>query len=1001
MHKKNIIKGSAWRIYALWSLFFCLTWACSGNGGMGNAEKKSDKLAVAFAEIRQMDSCRIKAKNRDFYLHKYKAEKIISDLQSYSRLSHADRKSLTKAISDLAFARTDYLMQVGKYREARKVMEDLASNTTLNLYSDTTQWLNFLYHQGKVHYHPYYINRYKKSILQGYDCIVQAYILSSRTDYPLYKALSMQMLSVYLLNDSIFNLASEFDRASIRYVNEDNVPDSLLAGNLAERALGIFLKFNDAYLTAEAWRNLARCYFKLGDAQRSADCLFMAIANPATDSMPDLRASINEQLSLSFAALNNKHNSDYYRNAYLDLQDSTRQDRELEARVVALKESTTRLWYLVAAAFAVFILLCVITITLTHIRRRKEKNATEEGEMLEQLSEELQTRRLQLSDALRSAVEQRARLSIVNGMMPLIDRMKIAIHKGNLEYATELADEIDKQNALLTKWIKLRKGIIQPKIETFALQDILNIIAKNSSLLNRQNIALDIPPTTISVKADHTLTLFIINTLVDNARKAIGNHGIITVLCTENTESGYAEISVADTGAGMTDTQVAHLFEYKVIQDNAATPSHGFGLVNCRGIIDRYRKLSSVFSVCTIMAKSTLGSGTTISFRLPLVAKTMLLTLLCCLASTTFATGNSTNGMTHNDSIAAAYCDSLYTCNIEGRYEQAMAYADSCHAIVKRDSTIDIGIRLSLYNETAVAALALHEWNKYTFYNYLFTNLYKEYTADSTLASYCQTMERNEQKANIAMLVVLLLIVALVPIFWLTYLRHLIKFRKGIRDKRQRLKEETRKVKQEYEHLHIVNNITDNQLSALKHETMYYPVRIRQLIASNQDAADLAATVDYYRDLYSLLSIQALNKQTSTFSFRIEKLCIDDIFPGIAVPQPMEDIKLTANKELMDYFKVLLRRHNGGKSPSCAVSQCSEKYVTIDFVMAGNSMLNPSANSLFSTTTPNVDFLVMRQIVRETGNSTMRYGAGITASVQNGVTIISVTLPGGVSGLVV
>lgn len=113
---------------------------------MGNAEKKSDKLAVAFAEIRQMDSCRIKAKNRDFYLHKYKAEKIISDLQSYSRLSHADRKSLTKAISDLAFARTDYLMQVGKYREARKVMEDLASNTTLNLYSDTTQWLNFLYH---------------------------------------------------------------------------------------------------------------------------------------------------------------------------------------------------------------------------------------------------------------------------------------------------------------------------------------------------------------------------------------------------------------------------------------------------------------------------------------------------------------------------------------------------------------------------------------------------------------------------------------------------------------------------------------------------------------------------------------------------------------------------------------------------------------------------------------------------------------------------------------
>ena len=83
------------------------------------------------------------------------------------------------------------------------------------------------------------------------------------------------------------------------------------------------------------------------------------------------------------------------------------------------------------------------------------------------------------------------------------------------------------------------------------------------------------------------------------------------------------EISVSDSGCGMTQEQIDCLFNAKVIvdeqlgttttQSSAAVgvkkKSHGFGLINCKGIIEKYKKLSSIFSVCHIGVESTVGQG--------------------------------------------------------------------------------------------------------------------------------------------------------------------------------------------------------------------------------------------------------------------------------------------------------------------------------------------------------------------------------------------------------
>lgn len=1016
-------------LVTLWSIFFFSLSSCSTQ----DANKKTDDIDVALNEVRQMQECRRKADNKAFYLHKYKAEKILSHYgNKEEKLSKEKQKRLLLLRSEIAFQSADYLYQIGKRREAQDVIIELASNTSLNITVDTTQWLNYLYHEGKIMYIPYDIKTNKDKLLRGYDCLIQCYIISTRRGYERYEALTMQILSQYLRNNEIFSLVSDFDQASIRYINEDGVTDTLLACNLAERAVRLFKEQDDNYLTADALRTLASCYFDLNDATGSIECLNEAKQMITIESAPDLLASINEQLSLSYAALNDKHFSDYYRNAYLDLQDSTRQDRLLEARATALQNATNRIWKLVAGAFGVFLALCLTTIILTHLRRKKESKHEETEEELENLNEELQELRLQLSNAQRLAVEQRARVSIVNGMLPLIDRMRLAIEKSSnaalskdkqqsqLDYAMELSVAIDKQNDMLTQWIKLHQGNISPKIESILMQDIFDIVGKGSNILSHSGISLNIEPTTAMVKADRTLTLFLVNTLMDNARKATPEGGTITISCKENKEERFAEICIADTGSGMSDEQLAKVTDPLQSLEEGAT--HGFGLINCKGIIDRYRKISSMFSVCTFSAKSTLGKGTAISFRLPLIQKVIALLFAFC---PTLLQAQTTNNETANNIEASRLVDSLYECNIAGRYADAMLFADSCMEVVRNDSTINVETRLTLYNETAIASLSLHQWRKYRYNNYRYTLLYKECTADTTLTTYCQTMERNELQANIAMLIVLLLIVAIIPVFWFVYLRHIIRYRKDLRQKKSALQEEKELLKAEHDRLHVMNNITSNQLSTLKHETMYYPTRIRQLISSEGDIKDIEATVNYYRELYTMLSAKALAKQTEGYNFPVEKMLLSDVFSiatnakqafssiatndkytddsittndkhaddNITTNDKYADVIILANKELMSYMRLLLKRHNNGKTPTCMITKVQDKYISISFSLNNTSMTDEQIATLFSTDTMHSDFLIMRQIIREIGNTAMRYASGIIASRTNGNPTITITLP--------
>lgn len=64
-------------------------------------------------------------------------------------------------------------------------------------------------------------------------------------------------------------------------------------------------------------------------------------------------------------------------------------------------------------------------------------------------------------------------------------------------------------------------------------------------------------------------------------------------------------------------------------------------------------------------------------------------------------------------------------------------------------------IILDIRNESAVAALALHDWALYRYNNNVYTLLFKENSADKNLGAYCSMMQQSESNKNIAIVLLI------------------------------------------------------------------------------------------------------------------------------------------------------------------------------------------------------------------------------------------------------
>ena len=1051
-----------------------------------------NQIELLVADVQFMRLCQRQSRNKDFYIYRESAiHRLRRIKEEQSTLTIRQQKRLTYAKSEFDIVNSTYFYYIGLRKQAIEALNNIDPYGAIQ--QDTAQLLSYYYNIGSGGMIS--SGTGKEIIQKEFDYLMKSYLLSRQHNYPYWEANSMQAISEHLQDTKQRNMLIADNLPAMKYLNIDHMSDSLLAGNLAQRALNIFVKYGDVYQIAGAYRTLAQCYWHIHDYHSANICLNDALfRDTVINQAPALVASIREQMSLVYSAIDNKMQSDFNRNIYLDMQEKTRQDRQLEARADQLNKSASTLNYMIGAVVFMIVIVVILLIIFDRMRVRSDKkfsmkrliaplNEWQERERVirlkreedfEQVDEQIKMENLHLSDNLRRNIEQRAKIALVNSITPLIDRI---IHEINClrkrhetekvreeryAYISELTDQISEYNNVLTQWIQLRQGQLSIRVESFALQDLFNIVAKGYMSFKLKGISLKVSPTKDVVKADKTLTLFMINTLADNARKYTQQGGCVKIY-SRSTENSV-DIVIEDNGLGMSEKQVSHLFDHKTIVDESLKEgdsitdekSHGFGLMNCKGIIDKYKKISSIFSICFIKAESELGKGSRFTFRLP---KGTVRLLLCLFMSSISLSAFSSPFLLKK---AASFADSAYFCNLNERYHRTLDYADSCRTYLNKyyrtlkphesNDTLryietdvippeiswyhkhlrfDYNVILDIRNETAVANLALHEWDAYNYNNRVYTLLFRETSADNSLGEYVRVMQRSENNKNVAIILLVLLLISIFPAYYFLYYRHRLYYRLAVdrvnminsvllsnissHEKLSQINEiwaqtsvllksttnklndvvskirvalsdkieddsklttnlelandELHRIIYENQKLHVSNNVLDNCLSTLKHETMYYPSRIRQLV--DEDKKDLNAIREvalYYKQLYALLSEQAMVQL---------------------------DNNLKVNSRLVNYLFELIKKISGESNIQRTVKDKDKLYVMICLELPSLHLTDAQCAVLFTPLSIDIHYMVCRQIVREIGETTNLRGCGISASQLNGRqgTLIEITLP--------
>lgn len=652
--------------------------------------------------------------------------------------------------------------------------------------------------------------------------------------------------------------------------------DTLTALLNAEQACQLFEQMDNPYLRAESMCYVAHLYTRNNAPVIAIDYLTDAldlldeVCRADTLAVPlPLLADIREELSVAYAALGDKQQSDYNRNLYLDILDLSRQDKETESRYAQLQQIHQLNLYMLLGLFLLILLLTASLYMFHRIWNHRNQRAAlrmentsrychallsgEQPERPEDIivplvapyeqwaqsrhatQEQLEDRRTELEEQLavlnnkkgasqEKNIEKRSQVGVLEVMMPNIERLCYTVDRlrgsdtptdataSMADYAGELADCIYNYNEILGNWIKMQRGEVALRLETFPLQNIFRDLSRASERFEADHLTLTVQPTDVRVKADSALTFFMLNTLSENAHKFTPPGGTVTVAVTEANDR-YVEVSVSDTGVGISPEDVEKLMNEKVYDSSTvgqgtvdkSKKGYGFGIMNCKGIIHKYLKSGSIFSVCSFGVESEPGKGSRFYFRLPRV---LLWVCALLLSSLLPAKAAETTLKQQIEQLT----DSCYYSNISGTYEQTVLFADSTLQLynryteqelgrpltdserlvlqgldhetapecegVRRGYPLDYTPLLSIRNEVAVAALALQNLSLYAYNNEVYQDLYHLLSQDRKLDDTCERLDGSNHNIHVwcILMILILIVIPIAYYFCLVHGRMLYRF---------------------------------------------------------------------------------------------------------------------------------------------------------------------------------------------------------------------------------
>lgn len=168
----------------------------------------------------------------------------------------------------------------------------------------------------------------------------------------------------------------------------------------------------------------------------------------------------------------------------------------------------------------------------------------------------------------------------------------------------------------LLTWSCSKTGSIEFSPEEIKIKTLIHeIISLSQPAAENKSIALfDKTEADRFVYADKNMLLTVLRNLITNAIKFTEKDGCVIVSANESNKQGFVEISVSDTGIGISNTIIVDLFSIDKNRSTLGTEKEkgtGLGLILCKEFVEKQGG--------EIWIESEVGKGSKINFTLPVV----------------------------------------------------------------------------------------------------------------------------------------------------------------------------------------------------------------------------------------------------------------------------------------------------------------------------------------------------------------------------------------------
>ncbi|MCS7055652.1 MAG: ATP-binding protein [Thermoflexales bacterium] len=230
------------------------------------------------------------------------------------------------------------------------------------------------------------------------------------------------------------------------------------------------------------------------------------------------------------------------------------------------------------------------------------------NEMLDRLSKLFHAQQRLIADVSH---EMRTPLTVIRGNVDLLRAMGCADEE-SLDALTRESDRMTRLVGDLLLLSQADAGVLPMHFHTVRLSQVISDVERSGQVLSagRVNVSAHVEPDLV-IQADADRLKQVLLNLVDNAIKHTPEGGQVRIEAVRS-YNNYVRISVSDTGIGIPEKDLPHVFErfYRVDKSRSrANGGSGLGLAIAHSIVQAHNG--------RIVVNSKLGVGTTFDVYLP------------------------------------------------------------------------------------------------------------------------------------------------------------------------------------------------------------------------------------------------------------------------------------------------------------------------------------------------------------------------------------------------